>query len=187
MRAHAIGVVLLAAAVGAQDCSLELGPLMDGAFAATAMLARAGQITASEESSAVSRVLQGDTALLMLAKHFGESASFAAHLRAALLRPLATASPAASDCVCPAPPAYDPLFARRSVTAYTPGEVPTAVVQRALEAAVLAPNHFLTEPWRFYIAGPEARAKLVALNEAKREAFDKVCTCTPHHCACCSY
>ena len=37
--------------------------------------------------------------------------------------------------------------------------VPADVVQRALDAAVLAPNHFLSEPWRFYTCGPETKAK----------------------------
>lgn len=37
-----------------------------------------------------------------------------------------------------------------------------------LEVAVLAPNHRMTEPWRFYVLGPEARrAYGMALGERK--------------------
>ena len=41
-------------------------------------------------------------------------------------------------------------------------------------AAILAPNHFLSEPWRFYLAGPETKAKLCGLNEEKRKAAEGV-------------
>ena len=48
------------------------------------------------------------------------------------------------------------LLARRSVVKYdTAKSVPEDVTQRALQAAILAPNHFLSEPWRFYTCGPE--------------------------------
>ena len=52
--------------------------------------------------------------------------------------------------------------------------VPEAAVERALHAATMAPCHFLSEPWRFYTAGPETKAKLCALNEDKRAAAEKV-------------
>lgn len=62
---------------------------------------------------------------------------------------------------------------RRSVIKYA-GKAPAAVVQRALEAAIHAPNHFLNEPWRFRILGPETVKKITALNEAKKDLFDGV-------------
>jgi len=62
---------------------------------------------------------------------------------------------------------------RRSVVKYK-GAAPAAVVQRALEAAIHAPNHFLNEPWRFRILGPETVRKIKALNENKKELFDGV-------------
>uniref|UniRef100_A0A7S4HH22 Nitroreductase domain-containing protein n=1 Tax=Prymnesium polylepis TaxID=72548 RepID=A0A7S4HH22_9EUKA len=146
---------------------------MDGALAAVAALARDGAVTTAEEVAAVGRIMAGDTPFLMLAKHFGKSPSYVTHVRAALARP--TAAEAVTPTDCPATLAtFDPIIARRSVTAYTAADVPAEVVHRALEAAVLAPNHFLTEPWRFYLAGPEVRGKLCSLNEAKREAFEKV-------------
>merc|ERR1719230_2566484 len=38
----------------------------------------------------------------------------------------------------------------------------------------MAPCHFLSEPWRFYTAGPETKAKLCALNEEKKSMFEGV-------------
>ena len=51
--------------------------------------------------------------------------------------------------------ALNALKARRSVVKYSSKRVPKDATQRALEAAIQAPNHFLSEPWRFYTAGPE--------------------------------
>lgn len=53
-------------------------------------------------------------------------------------------------------------------------EVPSEIRSRALEAAILAPNHFVTEPWRFYSCGPETKAKLAGLNEDKRKMVEGV-------------
>ena len=65
-----------------------------------------------------------------------------------------------------------PWLTRRSVVKYDVEKaVPEAAITGALEAATLAPNHFLNEPWRFYQAGPETIAKLCALNEEKTAMF----------------
>lgn len=165
---------LFAAAAQAVDPSL-----LDVGLAQVAALGQAGRLTPDEEALAVERALGGDAPLLLLAKNFAALPSLETHLRAALqARPPPAGAPAAPPPPLPPPspppPADDMLFARRSVVAYRPGPVPAEAVQRALEAAVLAPNHFLTEPWRFYLAGPEARARLSALNAAKQAAFEKV-------------
>ncbi len=68
----------------------------------------------------------------------------------------------------------NPLEARRSVVKYSKKRVPKAATQRALEAAIMAPNHFLSEPWRFYTCGPETKAKLCGLNADKRKAAEGV-------------
>jgi nitroreductase len=47
--------------------------------------------------------------------------------------------------------------ARRSVRSFTPRPVTRQEIETLLAAAVRAPNHRLTEPWRFYVLGPEAR------------------------------
>ena len=36
-----------------------------------------------------------------------------------------------------------------------------------MDAAILAPCHFLTEPWRFYDAGPQTKTRLMMLNLEK--------------------
>ena len=52
---------------------------------------------------------------------------------------------------------FEVLHARRSVSALT-DQVPTReTVRRIIDAAVWAPNHHLTEPWRFHVLAGEAR------------------------------
>ena len=53
-------------------------------------------------------------------------------------------------------------------------EVPAESINRALNAAIMAPNHFLSEPWRFYSCGPETKANLCGLNEEKRAMAEGV-------------
>lgn len=43
---------------------------------------------------------------------------------------------------------------------YRQGALPEGALQRALEAALSAPNHRMTEPWRFIQVGPAARQAL---------------------------
>jgi nitroreductase len=54
-------------------------------------------------------------------------------------------------------PLTDLLRRRRSIKKFTNRPVTRAEIETLLDAAVLAPNHRLTEPWRFYVLGPEAR------------------------------
>ena len=49
---------------------------------------------------------------------------------------------------------------RRSIFDFQPTAVPRERLGRVLQAAVWAPNHKLTEPWRFIVAGPEAKDRL---------------------------
>ncbi len=57
---------------------------------------------------------------------------------------------------------------RRSVKSFTDRPVSREEIQILLDAAVLAPNHRLTQPWRFYVLGPESRyAYGLALGERK--------------------
>ena len=49
------------------------------------------------------------------------------------------------------------IQARRSVREFTDKPVDNATLERLLDAAVLAPNHKMTQPWRFYVMGPESR------------------------------
>ena len=59
---------------------------------------------------------------------------------------------------------------RRSVMKYK-GKASEEVIQKALLAAIHAPNHWLNEPWRFYRLGPESRGKLGELNPDKAAVF----------------
>jgi nitroreductase len=49
---------------------------------------------------------------------------------------------------------------RRTVHRYRSEPLPEGTIDRALEAAVAAPNHKLTNPWRFTKVGPETRQKV---------------------------
>eukprot|EP00584_Thalassiosira_punctigera_P019391 CAMPEP_0172554434 /NCGR_PEP_ID=MMETSP1067-20121228/54535_1 /TAXON_ID=265564 ORGANISM="Thalassiosira punctigera, Strain Tpunct2005C2" /NCGR_SAMPLE_ID=MMETSP1067 /ASSEMBLY_ACC=CAM_ASM_000444 /LENGTH=195 /DNA_ID=CAMNT_0013342803 /DNA_START=22 /DNA_END=606 /DNA_ORIENTATION=- len=75
---------------------------------------------------------------------------------------------------------------RRSVAKFTDEKVSEEAVAKAVEAALLAPNHFLSEPTRMYDLGPEAVEKLKALNEDKAKMFSGVpgwmlVTCKTEH------
>lgn len=49
------------------------------------------------------------------------------------------------------------IHARRSIKEFTSKPIARAEIERLLDAAAQAPNHRLTQPWRFYVLGPEAR------------------------------
>jgi nitroreductase len=51
----------------------------------------------------------------------------------------------------------DILLNRRSIREFTPREPTRAEIETLLEYAVTVPNHRLTQPWRFYVLGPDAR------------------------------
>jgi nitroreductase len=55
------------------------------------------------------------------------------------------------------------LRARRSIDLFAAEPVPQSVVLEAIDVARWAPNHRLTQPWRFYLVGPETRARVIDL------------------------
>ena len=74
---------------------------------------------------------------------------------------------------------------RRSVREFTARTVDPQTIERLLDAAALAPNHRMTQPWRFYVLGPVARraygavlggrkARKIEDPEAARAVLDKV-------------
>ena len=80
---------------------------------------------------------------------------------------------------------HEAIHGRRSIRQFTDRPVRREEIERLLEAAVQAPNHRLTQPWRFYVLGPEARraygavlgarkAKRVEDPEAARAVLEKV-------------
>ena len=62
----------------------------------------------------------------------------------------------------------DAIAQRRSIKKFGDRAVTRAEIEALLDAAVLAPNHKLTQPWRFYVLGPAARRQYgLALGERK--------------------
>jgi nitroreductase len=55
------------------------------------------------------------------------------------------------------------LRGRRSIDLFAPGAVAADTVLAAIEVARWAPNHRLTEPWRFYLLGRETMRAFVDL------------------------
>jgi len=55
---------------------------------------------------------------------------------------------------------YDALRHRRSAKAYGQDPIADDVLERVIEAATWAPNHHLTEPWRFFVLQGDARVRL---------------------------
>ena len=65
------------------------------------------------------------------------------------------------------------LHGRRSIRQFSPREVTRDEVETMLAAAVAAPNHRLTQPWRFYVLGPAARrAYGLALGNRKAKKIE---------------
>ncbi|MHB8242057.1 MAG: nitroreductase family protein [Solirubrobacteraceae bacterium] len=55
---------------------------------------------------------------------------------------------------------------RRTHKAYGPAPIEPAVLEELLELATWAPNHHLTNPWRFRVIGERMRERLMELAEA---------------------
>ena len=54
----------------------------------------------------------------------------------------------------------DAIRSRRTRKAFGPEPVPRELLDELLELACWAPNHHLTNPWRFRVVGPRALARL---------------------------
>jgi nitroreductase len=66
--------------------------------------------------------------------------------------------------------AIDAIQRRTSVRRFRPDPVSREMVQRLLECAVRAPNHKLTEPWRFVVLSGTARDRYAEMRAAQRLA-----------------
>ncbi|PSR35716.1 MAG: hypothetical protein C7B44_12760 [Sulfobacillus thermosulfidooxidans] len=55
------------------------------------------------------------------------------------------------------------LLTRRTIHLFRPGPVPQAVIEAMLEAAVQAPNHHMTQPWRFVVLQGDSLAQLARI------------------------
>ena len=56
------------------------------------------------------------------------------------------------------------LRGRRTIDQYIQTDVPEALVLEAIEVATWAPNHYVSEPWRFILPGDETVNRIVDLN-----------------------
>lgn len=57
----------------------------------------------------------------------------------------------------------DAIRTRRTIHASRPDLIPQETLETIIEAGTWAPNHRLTEPWRFTIVGPKTLAAMAAL------------------------
>jgi len=55
------------------------------------------------------------------------------------------------------------LRGRRTINLYLDLPVPEKLVTRAIDVATWAPNHHVTEPWRFYLLGRKTIDRCVEL------------------------
>lgn len=67
----------------------------------------------------------------------------------------------------------DAIRSRRTIKRFTDRPVSREEIATLLAAATLGPNHRLTQPWRFYVLGPEARyAYGAALGDRKARKLE---------------
>mgnify|MGYP001548890402 CR=1 FL=1 len=82
---------------------------------------------------------------------------------------------------------HEAIRTRRSIKQFTSRPITREHLEQMIDAAIHAPNHRLTQPWRFYVLGPEARraygvalgarkAKNIANPQAARAVIEKVAT-----------
>jgi len=72
--------------------------------------------------------------------------------------------------------AADIIRSRRTVHDFRPGETPPVeIIEAAIEHAIRAPNHYLSQPWRFRLLGPQTRETICLLNAdlARAKGGDK--------------
>lgn len=77
--------------------------------------------------------------------------------------------PTASDEV------YQAILDRRSPRAFKPERPSRELIDKLLQAAIRAPNHYLDQPWRFFVLTGEARNRLgdVFADQLGKDAVDR--------------
>jgi len=66
------------------------------------------------------------------------------------------------------------LTGRRTINDFESAKVDEGIVKAAIGAAILAPNHKMTEPWRFILLGNETISEIAALNAAEIAKKDPI-------------
>src|ERR1700745_482495 len=62
----------------------------------------------------------------------------------------------------------DAIRTRRTHKAYAPDPIDRATLDELFDLARWAPNHHLTNPWRFRVLGPQARERVRAAADAAK-------------------
>jgi len=78
---------------------------------------------------------------------------------------------------------FDAIYTRRTIKEFTDQPIPHDLLHKALDAGRWAQNHRMTEPWRFYILGPQTQRAiavisadvLLATAKADAETLAKMC------------
>jgi nitroreductase len=68
---------------------------------------------------------------------------------------------------------YQALYGRRMAWKFKDQKVDRAAVERMLESAVWAPNHRMTEPWRFFVLDKDSQARKKAADLAYEFALER--------------
>lgn len=79
----------------------------------------------------------------------------------------ATVAPEASMNV------YEAIYRRRSAWKYKDNPIPRETMERMLDTAVWAPNHRLTEPWRFFVIEKDTKTRETVANLAYEYAMGR--------------
>jgi nitroreductase len=56
------------------------------------------------------------------------------------------------------------ILGRRTVHAFETAKVSDDLIERAIDVACWAPNHFLTEPWKYYLLSDRPKAQIIDMN-----------------------
>ena len=68
---------------------------------------------------------------------------------------------------------YQAIYGRRMAWEFEDSPVSTSAIERMLDAAVWAPNHRLTEPWRFFVLQKDSPARLQAAELARETVLER--------------
>ena len=68
---------------------------------------------------------------------------------------------------------YHAIYARRSAWKFSAAAVDRMAIERMLDAAVWAPNHRLTEPWRFFVLEQDSPARIKAAEFAREFQLER--------------
>lgn len=74
---------------------------------------------------------------------------------------------------------YEAIFGRRMAKEFTDAEVSRGTLERLLDAAIWAPNHRLTNPWRFFVLEKDSPIRQQIADVAWQTAYDNVANPNP--------